>query len=172
MKYIDKIAVFLILMGSATWITGCSKTLMQKSPAFEAPAAVPAFSDPGESTLWEAPVLREKPLPRKNVSMKMHDVPVAVILRALAQAADINIMISSNVKTRASVNIKNAPWEDVYNCVLRTYGLTYTWEGHIIRILTLEDINHELELLDANRKIVEKLRHDSPVVPEDIPVKK
>jgi type IV pilus assembly protein PilQ len=96
----------------------------------------------------------EKPFPTKKISMKMHNVEVAVLLRALARAVDQNIMINQNVKGTAKINIKNAPWDQVFRGILSTHGLIYAWEGDIIRIITLEDINHDLEILNADLKKV------------------
>ena len=96
----------------------------------------------------------EKPLPTKEISMNMHNVELAVLLRALARVADQNIMINQNVKGKAKINIKNAPWDHVFRGILSTHGLIYAWEGDIIRIITLEDINHDLEILNADLKKV------------------
>ncbi|MBU2522050.1 MAG: type IV pilus secretin PilQ [Proteobacteria bacterium] len=96
----------------------------------------------------------EKPLPTKKISMKMHNVELAVLLRSMALVADQNIMINQNVKGEAKINIKNAPWDQVFRGILSTHGLIYAWEGDIIRIITLEDINHDLEILNADLKKV------------------
>ena len=100
----------------------------------------------------------EKPFPTKKISMNMHNVELAVLLRALARVADQNIMINQNVKGKAKINIQNAPWDQVFRGILSTHGLIYAWEGDIIRIITLEDINHDLEILNADLKKVSARR--------------
>jgi len=87
----------------------------------------------------------EKQLPTTPVSMKMHDIDVTVLLRALAKAADQNIMINERVKGKANINISKAPWDQVFKGLLRTHGLTYSWEGDIIRIMTTEDMEQDLK---------------------------
>jgi len=94
----------------------------------------------------------EKPLPKDKIAMKMHDVELSVLLRALAKAANQNIMINDKVKGRASINLTAVPWDQVFLGILKTNGLTYTWEGDIIRIVSLADINHEMELMAASQK--------------------
>jgi len=106
-----------------------------------------------------------KPLPTEKISLKMHEVDVAVLLRTLARAADQNIMISENVQGKANINIKESPWSQVFQGILRTYGLTYAWEGDIIRIIALEDIDHELKLLDVGQKKEAKKREIELVEP-------
>ncbi len=100
----------------------------------------------------------EKPFPTKKISMNMHNVELAVLLRALARVADQNVMINQNVKGKAKINIQNAPWDQVFRGILSTHGLIYAWEGDIIRIITLEDINHDLEILNADLKKVSARR--------------
>jgi len=91
------------------------------------------------------PVETEKLLPTAPVSMKMHDIDVTVLLRALAKAADQNIMINEKVKGKANINISKAPWDQVFKGLLRTHGLTFRWEGDIIRIMTLEDMEQDFK---------------------------
>jgi len=94
----------------------------------------------------------EKPLPTNKITMKMHDIELPVLLRTLARAANQNIIINEKVKGRANINIEQAPWNQVFEAVLRTHGLTYGWEGEIIRIMTVEDMEHDLKIDAINEK--------------------
>jgi type IV pilus assembly protein PilQ len=111
-----------------------------------------------ESPIEEkAPVVPQRPLPSQKVSLRMHDTDVPVLLRALARLVDQNIMINANVKGKINVNAKAAPWDQVFTGILSTCGLTYKWEGDIIRILTMEDMEHDLQIesLQEKRKVQE-----------------
>jgi len=113
----------------------------------KSPLPVEALSP--EPEVSEAPkkkAVTGKPFPRDEINMKMHDVELGVLLRALARIANQNIMINENVTGTTSINISRAPWDQVFMGVLRTHGLTYKWEGKIIRIVTVEDLRKELEL--------------------------
>lgn len=92
-----------------------------------------------------------KPLPDSPVSLTMNDVDVAVLLRSLARAAGQNIMINEKVGGRANINIRKAPWDQVFLGVLKTHGLSYQWEGDIIRIMTAADVARDLQ--EAAQKI-------------------
>jgi len=94
-------------------------------------------ADPEEQT--------EKLLPDSPVSLNMSDVAVAVLLRSLARAAGQNIMINEKVGGRANINIRKAPWDQVFLAVLKTHGLSYQWEGDIIRIMTAADVARDLQ---------------------------
>ncbi len=94
----------------------------------------------------------EKALPKMRLTMKMHDVPVAVLLRTLARAADVNILINETVSGQAKINIVNVPWDEAFLGLLGTYGLTYKWSGDILRVVTVEDLNREIALMEAKQK--------------------
>jgi len=93
----------------------------------------------------EATAKVPKALPTKEISMTMHGVDVSVLLRTLARAANINIMINESVQGKADLNIKKAPWNQVFQGILSTHGLTYAWVGDIIRIMTVEDREQDLK---------------------------
>lgn len=91
-------------------------------------------------------LMKQSPaLPQMPVSLQMNDVDVSVLLRALARAADINIIINEKVKGKTDINIEKAPWDQVFKGVLRTNGLSYTMEGGIIRVMTLADMELDLK---------------------------
>ena len=96
----------------------------------------------GESALE---IKAENLLPTNKISLRMHDIELAVLLRALAKAANQNIMINERVKGKANISITEAPWNQVFLGILRTHGLTYAWEGDIIRIMTIEDMEQDLK---------------------------
>jgi type IV pilus assembly protein PilQ len=148
-------------------LAGCAKDLKQvKDPFFEKWSTM-AETSQGHSPsvrqrLMELPPVeddelitddaakKEKPLPTRRVTLRMHNVDINVVLRALAQAANVNIMLRSGVKGETSINVENKPWDQTFLGILKTNGLSYTWEGDIIRILTAEDMERDLKL-DAAR---------------------
>lgn len=93
----------------------------------------------------KAAVRAENLLPTNKISLKMHDIDLSVLLRAMARAAGQNIMVNEKVQGKANINITQAPWDQVFLGVLKTHGLTYSWEGNIIRIMTVEDMEQDLK---------------------------
>lgn len=94
----------------------------------------------------EREVKPEKPLPTNRVTLKLKDVDVRVVMRALARAAEKDIIMSSNVRGMVSVNIQNMPWDQAFLGVMRTHGLTHVWEGDIIRVMSVEDMRNDIEI--------------------------
>jgi type IV pilus assembly protein PilQ len=110
-------------------------------------------------------VRAERPLPNDPISLKMHNAEVAVVLRALARAVGQNIIINETVRGTIKINVSKAPWDQVFRSILRNHGLTYEWEGDIIRIVTLEDKKKNLEQLEAEQQIKSKMKEIEMVAP-------
>ncbi|MGE5255663.1 MAG: hypothetical protein ACM3KE_03275 [Hyphomicrobiales bacterium] len=113
-----------------------AKAQEQKGEAPIPPKAPPELVKETPVRPVEARPDTERPLPTKRVSLKMSNVDVSVLLRALARAADVNIILNDRVTGRSNINITQAPWDQVFIGILRTHNLTYAWQGDIIRIMT------------------------------------
>ena len=96
---------------------------------------------------------KEKPLPTKKITMRMHQTDVTVLLRALTRAVGLNLVVNENVKGSINIDVQDAAWDQVFMSILNTQGLSYAWDGDIIRIVTLEDKNRSLEHLTTEQKI-------------------
>jgi type IV pilus assembly protein PilQ len=116
----------------------------------------PVDEEPFEIAPTEIPeeeVVVQKPLPTRKISLKMNNVEVAVLLRALARAADQNIILNEKVVGKININIHQAPWDQVFMGILRTQGLSYTWQGDIIRIMTEEDMEADIQRRARSREL-------------------
>jgi type IV pilus assembly protein PilQ len=91
-------------------------------------------------------------LPVNPVSLRLRDVDVRIVLRALATAADKNIIMSENVRGVMSLNISNSPWDQAFLSVLSTQGLTFSWEGDIIRVKSVQDMRRDIEIEDVRNQ--------------------
>ena len=109
----------------------------------------------------------QRPLPNRKISMKMNNIDVAVLLRALARAADQNIILNEKVTGKININIHEAAWDEVFLGILQTHGLNYAWQGNIIRIMTAEDL--DADLLSKARK--RELRLAQPPLTRIVAVK-
>ena len=108
-----------------------------------------------------------RPLPKRKISLKMNNIDVAVLLRALARAANQNIILNEKVTGKININIHEAPWNEVFLSILQTYGLNYAWQGNIIRIMTAEDMDADL-LAEARKR---ELRLSQPPLTRIVAVK-
>ena len=94
-----------------------------------------------------------KALPEKPVTIQIQTpTPIQEVLRLLAKGADQNIVISPKIKGMVTVNLKNVPWKDVFESILKNNGYTYVWEGDILRVLTLADLKQDQRLKESEAK--------------------
>ena len=95
-------------------------------------------------------VMPIKKLPTQLVSLKMRQADIKTVLRSLARIVDQNVLVKSEIKGEMTIDFRDVPWNQAFNSILRTQGLTYTWEGDILRVLTFDDLE-----LDLKRKTQE-----------------
>lgn len=166
----NKIAIeFVLFILIIALLPGCaSKKGGKEDPVFEkwkikaeqsrgfSPSAIKRVVDLPEKAMeekakqeGEAPeiftaVKPEKLLPSDKISMKMSNIELSVLLRTLAKAVNQNIIINEKVTGKLSINIEDASWDQVFEGILNSHGLAYTWEGDMIRILTVEDMQQDI----------------------------
>ena len=172
----EKKIVCLIFVVLLTFLVcGCAANKTAKKDAFfekwkvmaekskgHSPAARSRIIEPSErikkkADSGEESIKVEKLLPRKKTSLKMHKTDIAVVLKALARVASQNILINSSVNGEITPNIIKVPWDQAFLGILRTKGLIYTWEGEILRVMTLEDMEHDLKIREIKNK--QKAQH-------------
>lgn len=137
------------VMGGEHW-TALSKTSEGHSPsAGKRDISISAYR---QQVKQENAKTQEKPLPTEKVNLKMHNADVKSILRALARTAGINILIKDDVKWTTSIDFAATQWDHVFESLLKAYGLTYAWEGDILRVMTMEDKEQALKLAALKEK--------------------
>ena len=134
------------------------------SPAKKTPTPLPPEPAPAPQN----PAAPEKSLPTQKITLKMNKVEVAVLLRAMARAVDLNLIVNESVRGRMDLNIRNAPWDQVFSGILRTQGLVHAWEGDIIRVISMEDIGKELKQLETEQQIKSKREEIRQTAPMEI----
>ncbi|CAI1104967.1 DNA uptake porin HofQ [Serratia fonticola] len=95
-----------------------------------------------------AGVQQEKP-----VSLAFHDTPVSLILQALAEYQDLNLVAAEGVDTNLTLRLDNVPWQQALAVVLRMGKLTMTLEGNVMMVFPLPD---EQELLRRQRALAQQ----------------
>jgi len=76
-------------------------------------------------------------------SMEFRDAELRDVLRAVGQAANMNLIISDSVTGQVTLSLKDVGIWDALEAVLKTKGLTYVREGNIVRVLAVSDAHDE-----------------------------
>ncbi len=105
----------------------------------------------------EEPILPEKKYTGKRINLDMVDAEITDILRLLAEVSDLNIIASDDVKGTITLRLKDVPWDQAFDIILKTKGLDKVQEGNVIRVAPQEKIMAERQALMEAKKAEEKL---------------
>ena len=99
----------------------------------------------GPEKAQEQPPAVKKRLPADVINLKMRQADVKSVLRSLALAVGLNIVIKNEIKGEISVDFKAVPWDQAFTSILGTQGLAYAWEGDVLRVMSLEDLERDVK---------------------------
>jgi type IV pilus assembly protein PilQ len=110
-------------------------------------------------------------------SMEFRDAEIKDVLRAVGQAAHLNMIVGDGVGGKVSLSLKNVGILDALEAILKTHGLTYVRDANILRVVAFADVRPEdmetriFPLGYANGKdtlgIVEKLKSEKARISSD-----
>jgi type IV pilus assembly protein PilQ len=111
----------------------------------------------------EAPAYAASGAPQKQgytgrrISLEFHDIEIRNLLRLIADVSKKNMVVADDVSGRVTVSLRNVPWDQALDLVLKTKGLGKEEMGNIIRVAKLEDIVKEQEAAAKAAKAREPL---------------
>jgi len=73
-------------------------------------------------------------------SMEFRDADIKDVLRAVGQAAGLNIIISDTVTGQVTMSLKNVDLWAALEAILKTKGLTYVRDSNMIRVVSLAEV--------------------------------
>lgn len=126
---------------------------------------------PETKTAEEAP---KRSLPTMRVSLNFYNTDLQAVLRSMARIANQNIILSASLqapesqgKYKVNLNVSETPWDQAFTSILNANGLSYDWDGMIIRVMTLEDMKNQNAMKKAVEEKMaqnEKLKNVEPMV--------
>jgi type IV pilus assembly protein PilQ len=122
----------------------------------------------------------KRTLPAMRVSLNFYNTDLQAVLRSMARIASQNIILSaalqapeSQGKYKVNLNVSETPWDQAFNSILNANGLSYDWDGEIIRVMTLDDMKSQNEMKKAVAEKMaqnERLKTVEPVVTAKVQV--
>ena len=110
-------------------------------------------------------------------SVEFRDADIKDVLRAVGQAANLNMVVSDTVTGQISLSLKDVDIMDALESILKTKGLTYVRERNIVRVVAVADAKDDdmetrvFPLGYANGKdalgVVEKIKSEKGKVSVD-----
>jgi len=79
----------------------------------------------------------------RRITLDFNDIEIRNLLRLIADVSKKNIVVADDVKGKVTVSLRNIPWDQALDLVLRSKGLGKEEMGNVIRIAKLADILSE-----------------------------
>ncbi len=123
------------------------KNLAEKSQGYSPTIKPKHVSIPKESNVEDESLLKRLPTLKMNVRLRKADVKSTLL--SMARSTNLNMLIKENVKGEISMDLNDVPWDRAFKAILRMQGLTYSWEGDILQIMSIEDVNLDTKVAAA-----------------------
>lgn len=84
----------------------------------------------------------------ERLSLNFQDIEVRAVLQLIADFTGLNIVTSDTVKGNVTLRLKNVPWDQALDIILKTKGLDKRQDGNVLMIGPSEEISarEKLEL--------------------------
>lgn len=90
---------------------------------------------------------------QRKITLDAQGADIKTVLRTISDFAGVNIVAGKDVKGEVYVHIKDTPWEEALDIMLRAYGYGYREEYGMIRVAeSTQLIKEELDEKTAERK--------------------
>lgn len=122
--------------------------VVQEPPAAPAPQPSAAAQQPPaptpaavqEQVQAQAPEKKYKGAP---ISLDFAGAQIRDVMRVFSDASGLNILIDPKVTGTVDVALKDVPWDQAMEIILRSAGLGWTLEGNVVRIAPLGTLADE-----------------------------
>lgn len=92
----------------------------------------------------------------ERLSLNFQDIEVRSVLQLLADFTDLNIVVSDTVDGKLTLRLKNVPWDQALDIILKTKALGMRQNGNVILIAPTEEIAAREKLeLEAQQQVEE-----------------
>ena len=92
----------------------------------------------------------------ERLSLNFQDIEVRAVLQLIADFTGLNVVVSDTVKGNITLRLKNVPWDQALDIILKTKGLAMRKMGNVILIAPSEEIAAREKLeLEAKKQIEE-----------------
>ncbi len=107
------------------------------------------------------------PFTGEKIDLNFQDVDIRSILQIIAEVAEMNLVVDDNVKGNITLRLKNVPWDQALDLVLKTKNLAQRVVGNVMLIGPANVIaERERAELEAQKQVKEL----APLVTEFIQV--
>ncbi|MDH5484106.1 MAG: type IV pilus secretin PilQ [Gammaproteobacteria bacterium] len=92
----------------------------------------------------------------ERLSLNFQDIPIRAVLQLIADFTGLNVVVSDSVDGNLTLRLKNVPWDQALDIILKAKGLSKRESGNVMLIAPSEEIAAQEKLeLEAQQQIVE-----------------
>jgi len=82
----------------------------------------------------------------QELSLNFQDIEIRSVLQLLADFTDLNIVVSDTVQGKLTLRLKNVPWDQALDIILRTKGLDKRQSGNVVMVAPAGEIAANLKV--------------------------
>ncbi|MCW9013821.1 MAG: type IV pilus secretin PilQ [Gammaproteobacteria bacterium] len=92
----------------------------------------------------------------ERLSLNFQDIPVRAVLQLIADFTGLNVVVSDSVDGNLTLRLKNVPWDQALDIILKAKGLSKREAGNVMLIAPSEEIAAQEKLdLEAMAQVTE-----------------
>ena len=144
--------------GTLIWKFGGSKALAQATTA--TPRAAAMASD-ARAAAAGPNVYDTSQYTGRKVDFNVKDIDIKNLLGAIAEISKKNIIVADDVRGTVTIKLRNVPWDQALDIILKSKGLGREDVGNIIRVAPIETLRAEQKAAAEaykNRQAAEPLK--------------
>lgn len=88
----------------------------------------------------------------KRVTFEFKDIDIHNLLRVIAEVSKKNVVVADDVSGKVTIRLRNVPWDQAFELILRSKGLGKEEIGNIVRVAPLKTLEEEAKLREARKK--------------------
>lgn len=101
----------------------------------------------------------------KHISLNFQDIKVRALLQIIAEFTGLNIVTSDQVKGSVTLKLKDVPWDQALDIVLKSQGLAKRQYGNVLMVAPIEEIaSREKQELQAQQQVADLEQLQSTLV--------
>jgi type IV pilus assembly protein PilQ len=94
----------------------------------------------------------------KRITLDLKDADIHNVLKLLADVAQVNVIAAEDVKGTVTITMRDVPWDQALDVILKAKGLGAQREGNLIRVAPQAVLEKEMEADLARAKAAVELK--------------
>jgi len=150
------IGLILVLCFCLSWFVAAVPGTAQEAPGTSEAPPAPAVDPPPKNTAPPGKAALTN-MGEGKITLKLKAVPVADVIRLIAEYAGLNVLIDNDVQQVMTIKLTEVPWEEALETVLEANSLARRRMGAVYKVAPRNKIEREEQLLLQSRRDLEDL---------------